>query len=116
MKLGITRCKGWFSAIKAMVNDQLYRQLTVEIGQFPANAWGLHDMHGNVWEWTCSVYDEDYGGGEQRCAERGVRSPCVLRGGSWLNGPRWLRGAARSRDDPHYRYGYRGFRLARTFP
>jgi hypothetical protein len=41
-----------------------YRQQTVDVGSFPANAFGLHDMHGNVWEWTCSEYDESYGGGE----------------------------------------------------
>ena len=91
----------------------IFRQKTVEIGQFPPNTWGLHDMHGNVWEWTCSVYDREYGGGEQRCAESGTSGPCVLRGGSWYSEPRWVRGAARTRDAPHYR-GLRGFRLART--
>jgi formylglycine-generating enzyme required for sulfatase activity len=94
----------------------VYRQKTVEVGQFPPNAWGLHDMHGNVWEWTCSVYDKDYGGGEQRCAEPGTSGPCVLRGGSWLLVPRRVRGAARLGRDPRNRGVYGGFRLARTFP
>ena len=93
----------------------VYRQKTVEVGQFPANAWGLHDIHGNVWEWTCSVYDKEYGGGEQRCAESGTSGPCVLRGGSWDLAPEWLRGAARSLRFPHDRFHFRGFRLARTF-
>jgi formylglycine-generating enzyme required for sulfatase activity len=92
----------------------VFRQKTVEVGQFPANAWGLHDMHGNVWEWTCSVYDKDYGGGEQCCAEPGTSGPWVLRGGSWFHVPLWLRGAARFRFTPHFRHGYGGFRLART--
>jgi formylglycine-generating enzyme required for sulfatase activity len=93
-----------------------YRQKTVEVGQFPANAWGLYDMHGNVWEWTCSVYSENYDGSEQRCAELGTSGLCVLRGGSWTNVPLRLRGAAR-----HYWFPLNlntnwGFRLARTFP
>jgi formylglycine-generating enzyme required for sulfatase activity len=75
----------------------VYRQKTVEVGQFPANAWGLHDMHGNVWEWTCSVYDEEYGGGEQCCTEPGTDSPCVLRGGSWPNGPDGVRASGTTR-------------------
>ena len=93
----------------------VFRQKTVEVGQFPANAWGLHDMHGNVWEWTCSVYDKEYGGGEQRCAEPGTSGPCVLRGGSWYNDPRGLRGAARFGRFPRGWAQGGGFRLARTF-
>jgi formylglycine-generating enzyme required for sulfatase activity len=90
------------------------RQKTVEVGQFPPNAWGLHDMHGNVWEWTCSLYDKDYGG-SKRCAEPGTGSPCVLRGGSWGDWPKWLRGAARRNRYPYDRNQFFGFRLARTF-
>ena len=93
----------------------VYRQKTVEVGQFSANAWGLHEMHGNVWEWTCSAYDENYGGAEQRCTEPGTSGLCVLRGGSWGGGPGGLRGAARLWGSPHFRFNGRGFRLARTF-
>jgi len=88
---------------------------TVEVGRYPANAWGLHDMHGNVWEWTCSVYDKDYGGGEQRCAEPDTGGPCVLRGGSWTNVPLRVRGAARLVLYPPNVLNLGGFRLARTF-
>ncbi len=86
------------------------------MGQFPANPWGLYDVHGNVSEWTCSVYDKDYGGGEQRCAEPNTSGPCVLRGGSWYGGPLWVRGAARLWTAPRLWNGDGGFRLARTFP
>ena len=55
---------------------------TAPVGSFEANAWGLHDTVGNVWEWTCSVYDGGYGGAERRCAT-GSAGRLVLRGGSW---------------------------------
>lgn len=90
---------------------------TVEVGQFPANAWGLYDMHGNVWEWTCSKYDASYGGAEQRCVDKAAGGvPRARRGGSWFYNPRALRAAYRYGDAPDYRYGLVGFRLARTFP
>jgi formylglycine-generating enzyme required for sulfatase activity len=90
------------------------RQKAVEVGQFPANAWGLHDMHGNIGEWTCSIYDENYGGSEQCCAEPGTGGPRVLRGGSWVSKPGWLRAAFRGRLVPVTPYYLWGFRLART--
>ena len=92
-----------------------YRQQTVEVGQFPANPWGLHDLYGNVWEWTSSEYDEKYGGAELRAVSaRDSSSPRVLRGGSWSYGPEWLRSAARRGGDPRGRFNIVGFRLART--
>jgi formylglycine-generating enzyme required for sulfatase activity len=104
----------FLSGFKLLIDD-ITGKTIVEVGQYPANAWRLHDMHGNVQEWTCSVYDKDYGGGEQRCAEPGTSSPCVLRGGSWANDPEELRGAARLWFDPLRWHFSRGFRLARTF-
>jgi formylglycine-generating enzyme required for sulfatase activity len=81
----------------------IYRQKTVEVGQFPANAWGLRDMHGNVWEWTGSEYDEGYGGAESRLVgDRNSGGPRVLRGGSG-NEPGRLRSAARGGGDPRDR-------------
>ena len=89
---------------------------TAPVGRFRPNAWGLYDLLGNVWEWTCSGYDKDYGGSEQRCLSKSATGPCVLRGGSWFLAPRWVRGAARDRNHPRLRLTDRGFRLARTFP
>ncbi len=88
---------------------------TVEVGQFPANAWGLHDLHGNVWEWTGSEYDGGYGGAELRIvSDPNSGGSRVLRGGSWYNEPKWLRSAARGGSNPRdWDYGA-GFRLART--
>ncbi len=93
----------------------MYRQKTVEVGQFPANAWGLYEMHGNVWEWTGSEYEESYSGAELRVvSDPSAGGPRVLRGGSWGREPLGLRSAARFRSDPRFRYLDVGFRLART--
>ena len=84
---------------------------TAPVGSFEANAWGLHDTVGNVREWTCSEYDEGYGGAEQRCAS-GSAGRRVIRGGSWSNIPRWVRSAHRFRVVTGYRFYILGFRLA----
>ena len=90
-----------------------YRQKTLPVGSFAANRWGLYDMMGNVWEWTCSVYDKDYGGAELKCSKKQTTDPLVVRGGSWYNEPVGVRSAYRARFDPTYRYFDQGFRLAR---
>jgi formylglycine-generating enzyme required for sulfatase activity len=94
-----------------------YRKSTVEVGSFLPNAFGLHDMHGNVWEWVEDCWHTDYKGGPSdgsswtnRCNERSR----ALRGGSWIDPPRILRSAYRSRNVPGYRGGTVGFRVART--
>ena len=84
---------------------------TAPVGSFEANAWGLHDTVGNVWEWTCSEYVEGYGGAEQRCASGSVGRR-VIRGGSWSYLPWWVRSAYRDWYDPDYRSPKLGFRLA----
>jgi formylglycine-generating enzyme required for sulfatase activity len=94
-----------------------YRKNTVEVGSFRSNAFGLYDMHGNVWEWVEDCWHTDYNGGPgngsawtDRCNER----TRVLRGGSWIDTPRILRSAYRSRNMPVYRGGSVGLRVART--
>ncbi len=95
----------------------VYRAQTLPVGSFGSNPFGLYDVHGNVWEWTCSEYVEEYDGQEQRCSQQdrdaGQR---VLRGGSWFNIPWRLRSAFRNRSDPDERYNNTGFRLARAIP
>jgi formylglycine-generating enzyme required for sulfatase activity len=88
---------------------------TAPVGHYLANAFGLHDMLGNVWEWTCSEYDKDYSGGEQRCVSDMSQTPRVLRGGSWNFNPQRVRTAARDWLYPQDRRLFGGFRLARTF-
>ena len=84
---------------------------TAPVGGYRANGYGLHDMLGNVWEWTCSEYDKGYGGGEQRCAS-GSGGRRVARGASWTYAPYRVRSAARSWSGPDLRSYTLGFRLA----
>ena len=87
---------------------------TRPVGQSRGNAWGLHDLHGNVWEWTGSVYDEAYKGAEQQLASTADgNSQRVLRGGSWRSQLPSLRSAFRARLRPDSRNDDSGFRLAR---
>lgn len=87
---------------------------TAPVGHYQANGLGLKDILGNVWEWTCSNYDKDYGSSEQRCVDIGRSGDRVYRGGSWLYGPRYVRSSHRYRNDPSYRFNDVGFRLSRT--
>ena len=83
---------------------------TAPVRSFKPNAFGLFDMLGNVYEWTCSQYKESYDGSEQKCAVSA--SKYSLRGGSWLYEPRYMRSANRSSYGPDYRDYLLGFRLA----
>ena len=69
--------------------------VTVDVGRYRPNAWGLHDMHGNVWEWTRSAYKaypyrDDDGRNHLAAGDRGV-----VRGGSWQDRPERCRSAFR---------------------
>ena len=89
---------------------------TAPAGSFAANAWGLHDMHGNVWEWVEDCWHDSYAQApaDGSASTRGNCGRRVLRGGSWDNNPRDLRSAVRYRSDVGLRYSGVGFRLART--
>ncbi|MCP4419315.1 MAG: SUMF1/EgtB/PvdO family nonheme iron enzyme, partial [Chloroflexi bacterium] len=86
---------------------------TAPVGSFQGNAWGLKDMLGNVWEWTCSDWNTSYEGQEKQCSGNnhasGKRS---VRGGAWNNGPAWVRSANRTGFYSWTRYDIQGFRLA----
>jgi len=88
------------------------QSVTAPVGTYLPNALGLHDMAGNVWEWTCSEYQPNYGGEEQRCsAKRANEGQRTVRGGSWNNGPGELRSAKRLPRKPGDRDALTGFRV-----
>ena len=89
---------------------------TTTVGSFSPNAWGLYDMVGNVLEWTCSEYEEDYDDKEQECLSTDGTSYAsfVLRGGSWLfYDPGRIRSAARNESSANTSNFDMGFRLSR---
>ena len=92
----------------------VYREKPLPVGSFSANPWGLHDTMGNVWEWTCSVYDDNYGGAEQKCTNKNTIAYFVMRGGSWNSFPARVRPAFRNWSPPALRIDFTGFRLARS--
>lgn len=94
-----------------------FREKTTPVGSFPANPWGLYDMHGNVWEWTQDCLHENYEGAPQVAqawTENGDCSKRGMRGGSWNSAPGNLRSSNRGWFLPARRYFIDGFRVART--
>jgi len=106
-----------------------YREVTTSVGSFPANAWGLQDMHGNVWELCQDHYYEDYQKKPKACQDNGSiawthefsailpysdeisKEKRLLRGGSWYNHPVSCRSANRGFDPPSNRDSHVGLRV-----
>ena len=88
----------------------------VKTGSFPANAFGLHDMHGNVREWTADLWHDSYDSTPQdgRPALDGHGAMRVVRGGSWRDTAVMLRSCARMRATPSIRTDMIGLRVARS--
>ena len=103
---------GWYGALSKPAGNS--GKMTNPVGQKQANAFGLHDMSGNVWEWVEDSYHDSYNGapadGSARQGDGALRVP---RGGSWSY---LQRAAKRSGSAPAFRYSTIGFRLARTLP
>ena len=98
-----------------------HRGETTPVGQFPPNAFGLYDMHGNVWEWCADTWHDNYKGAPTDGSvwiENGDDNHSPLRGGSWGNDPSFCRSAIRysydRRANDSYRNSYNrynGFRV-----
>jgi formylglycine-generating enzyme required for sulfatase activity len=84
---------------------------TAPVGSYKPNAWGLYDMHGNVWEWCSDWYADSYANAGTRDPQGSAYSGLhVLRGGSWFDVARVCHSASRSRRYPDRmisRYGFR---------
>jgi formylglycine-generating enzyme required for sulfatase activity len=94
----------------------IYRQKTLEVGSFKPNAFGLYDMHGNVWEWVEDCYKDSYAGAPTD-GSAVKSSSCklnILRGGAWNYYPQLLRSAYRYASAPGVRMENAGFRVARS--
>jgi len=101
----ITDNTGWYSDRK-----------THPVGQKPANAWGLYDMHGNVFEWCWDWYGNYPSGAQTDPVGASSGSRRVRRGGSWSNTAQFARSALRINNDPYFRSINLGFRVLRPAP
>ncbi|CAO5017967.1 hypothetical protein MICAER10613_010730 [Microcystis aeruginosa] len=93
-----------------------YRGETTPVGQFPPNAFGLYDMHGNVWEWCADTWHDNYDGASgdgSIWTKDGDNNRSLLRGGSWYCDPVNCRSAPRRVNDrrDNIKYLCLGFRV-----
>jgi formylglycine-generating enzyme required for sulfatase activity/tetratricopeptide (TPR) repeat protein len=106
----------------------VYRNETTDVGSFPPNAFGLYDMHGNVWEWCADLWHDSYNGAptdgsawlEEKSkkwtlanlfAKKEAESRRLLRGGSFVHDPVNCRSANRHWNSSVFRSSHRGFRV-----
>jgi formylglycine-generating enzyme required for sulfatase activity/serine/threonine protein kinase len=87
---------------------------TAPVMQLAPNAYGLYDMHGNVWEWTQDCWNSSLANtpSNGEAAKKGNCTSSVLRGGAWVSDPGRLCASSRYRGDRAYRGSFIGFRLA----
>ena len=93
-----------------------YRKTPTPVGSFPANPFGLHDMHGNVWEWCSDWYKSDYYANSPDTNPPGPETGQmrVLRGGSWFRYSAHIRSATRYKNKTSGQYADTGFRLVKS--
>jgi formylglycine-generating enzyme required for sulfatase activity len=101
----------------------VYREETTDVRGFPANAFGVYDLHGNVWEWCADDWHENYTDKPEALKENGnlpwlLAEPLTieetkrsLRGGSWRSSPGYCRSASRNYSRPDVRNDGFGFRV-----
>jgi formylglycine-generating enzyme required for sulfatase activity len=86
-------------------------EYTSPVGSFAANQFGLYDTVGNLWEWTCSEYEDKYNGKEKQCVTKA--NILSVRGGSWIYNAGFVRSADRNNGWPTGRDNNVGFRVSR---
>ena len=94
-----------------------WRYQTVPVGSFPPNSFGVHSMHGNVWEWVEDCWHNWYYGAPEDGSAWTLSGYCderVIRGGAWMNEPWFLRSAFRGRASYGEISAAIGFRIAQT--
>jgi formylglycine-generating enzyme required for sulfatase activity len=114
-RAGSTSKYPWGNGCDASKTNNNYQ--TVPVGTYGANNFGVHDTAGNAYEWVEDCWHKNYHSAPIAGSAWTSGSNCskrVLRGGSVLNYPRYLRSAVRLRYDASRRYGLNGFRIART--
>ena len=112
------RAANYDSRVDASVAADADRQKTVPVGTFPANAFGLHDMHGNVAEWVEDCWNENYTAASPTDGSAWLDGDCngrVVRGGSWEEYQGDLRSAARTANGVNDAFYTDGLRVARDF-
>lgn len=95
----------------------LFRKATVPVNSFNANPFGLHNVHGNVWEWVEDCWHDNYNGAPSdgsAWTTNCIDNDRVLRGGSYDTGPPWLSSYFRGWRTSNDRRKNAGFRLARS--
>ena len=107
---------GWITYNGSPDLEGQYRGKTISVGSFAPNAFGLNDMHGNVWEWVEDCYNKSYSevSSDSSAHVTGDCSQRVQRGGSWDLDPGFLRSASRYWINSVFRIDYIGFRVAGT--
>jgi formylglycine-generating enzyme required for sulfatase activity len=88
---------------------------TVEVKSLPCHDWGLYQMHGNVWEWCANWYGSYSEDIVLNPTGPGDSEDRVCRGGSWIDGGRYVRSAVRDGYVPSFRGDFLGFRFSQVF-
>lgn len=101
---------------RCAANAGVFQGKTTEVGSYKPNLFGLHDMHGNVWEWVEDCHGDNYANAPNDGKVSPHQGEClarVHRGGAWDDYPYYLRSAYRGSDNPARRNNNYGFRVAR---